>query len=307
MNTQEVNLKFRVPKTLSNVWTERGRLGRALLKQLIPNVGSVVLALVLFWVASAQAAPWNAPAQSPGNVPMTINYQGRLADPNGTPVDNTDPGLGMTFSLYTQETGGSPVWFESHTGVAVNDGLFSVRLGSVEPLTTDLLTGDLWLGIKVGNDDEMTPREKLEAVPYAMQAGMAHTVPDGSITLKKMGLSKYYVIKRDDTVKYTGPSGETSLDLTNCTAEGWCCNAENTICYYHKSDRDSMLEFSLEGAPSTGCLLLHDEDDKPRKMYYATDSGNQCHMGISCAKLRREGARESPIITNESYYWLCGW
>jgi hypothetical protein len=87
----------------------------------------------------------------------------------------------MTFSLYTQETGGSPVWSESHTGVEVSGGLFSVRLGSVEPLTTDLLTGDLWLGIKVGNDEEMSPREKLDAVPYAMQAGMAAEAAEATI------------------------------------------------------------------------------------------------------------------------------
>jgi hypothetical protein len=321
MNTQEVNLKFQVPKALSNLWAERARLSRALLKQLIPNVGSVVLALVLFWVTSAQAAPWNAPAQSPGNVPMTINYQGRLADPDGTPIDNTDPGLGMTFSLYTQETGGSPVWSESHTGVEVSGGLFSVRLGSVEPLTTDLLTGDLWLGIKVGNDEEMSPREKLDAVPYAMQAGMAHTVPDGSIgadqiaddavTLDKLGLGKYKFRRGgDDIVHYWGPSGQkTELDLSTCAAGEWCCNAEKTICYHYESGTDSILEFNLDGAPSLTCVLLHNEDDWPRYsqgIAYATDGGNQSHTDGDNAKFSREGVEGIPI-NNANYYWLCGW
>jgi hypothetical protein len=118
-------------------------------------------------------------------VPNIINYQGRLADASGNPVDNTNPGLGITFSLYTQQSGGSAVWSETHANTPVSQGLFSVKLGSVTPLTNDLLTGDLWLGIQVGADAEMTPREKLSAVPYAMVAGEVRELPIQSGELSK--------------------------------------------------------------------------------------------------------------------------
>ena len=57
------------------------------------------------------------------------------------------------------------MWSETHVNVPVSNGLFSVRLGSVNTFSTDTLTGDCWLGIRVGTDPEMAPREKLAAVP----------------------------------------------------------------------------------------------------------------------------------------------
>jgi hypothetical protein len=157
----------------------------------------------------------------------------------------------------------------------------------------------------------MSPREKLDAVPYAMQAGMAHTVPDGSITLEKMGLAKYTFGQIDQVVSYTGPSrSETTLDLSSCSAGEWCCNSENTICYHHESNEDSILEFSLKGAPSNQCTLLHIEDDKPDKsrgMYYATDASNNCNLGEQCVRLSKEGATGVPVSGYARYAWLCGW
>jgi len=97
------------------------------------------------------------------------------------------------------ESDGSPLWNETHANVPVAEGLFSVRLGSINALNTDLLGGDRWLGVQIGADPEMRPREKLNAVPYAMMAGKAEqaTIADsggpgftvidsyGSITLDK--------------------------------------------------------------------------------------------------------------------------
>ncbi len=163
------------------------KLSKSILKQLIPNAGSVILALLISWAVGVYAAPGRAPTQGAAAVPNVINYQGRLADASGNPIDNTSPGVGMNFALYAEETGGSAVWTQGFTTVPVSEGLFSVPL----QVDTNLLTGDLWLGIQVGADAEMTPREKLAAVPYAMQAGHAaeaDTVPDGSVTNKKLAL-----------------------------------------------------------------------------------------------------------------------
>jgi hypothetical protein len=154
---------------------------RRFLRWLTPNGGTLLLVVALIATAQVWAQPLASPTGAPGPSATTINYQGRLSDSGGDSIDNTNPGLGMTFSLYAEESGGSPVWTETHANVPVSDGLFSVRLGSVNALSTDLLGDDLWLGIQVGSDPEMTPREKLSAVPYAMVAGEALTVPDGSI------------------------------------------------------------------------------------------------------------------------------
>lgn len=112
----------------------------------------------------------------------TISYQGQLTNSSGQPLSATLP---MSFALYTTPTGGTAVWTETRSGanaVPVANGLFSMLLGSVTPLDPNLLNQDLWLGISVDGDAEMTPREKLGSVPYAVRAG---SVPDGSITQAK--------------------------------------------------------------------------------------------------------------------------
>ena len=94
----------------------------------------------------------------------------------------------MIFRLYSQGTGGAPLWEEQWTGsngVQVSDGLFNVMLGSLAPIPASLITSNssLFLGITVGTDDEMAPRVQLGSVPFAVQA---LTVPDGSVTTAKI-------------------------------------------------------------------------------------------------------------------------
>lgn len=168
-----------------------GRLRRFLLTQVTHTfITLAVLAAVLVGAVRVDALrgvlfPSVADA---GTSFTTINYQGRLAGADGTPIDNTNPGLGITFALYDTDTGGTPLWTETHANVPVSDGLFSVRLGSVTPLDTGYLTGDRWLGIQVGSDPEMTPREKLAAVPYAMRASVADQLADASFASNNVGV-----------------------------------------------------------------------------------------------------------------------
>jgi hypothetical protein len=163
-----------------------------LLSQLTHTAITVAVVAALFFGAArvgaldSVLAPTTATADSSFT---TINYQGRLGDAAGNPVDTTGAhdGLSMTFALYDADTGGTALWSETHANVPVSEGLFSVKLGSVNALSTELLNGDRWLGIQIGNDPEMAPREKLAAVPYAMVAGTALSVssldaPDGSPT-----------------------------------------------------------------------------------------------------------------------------
>ncbi len=168
-------------------------------RQFIPNAGTIVLVIVLLWAQQAGALGFLAPDAASTS---TISYQGRLADSSGNPVTNA--GLGMKFRLYNAATGGSALWTETYSGVPVNGGLFHVLLGSVTPIPASLFSSNstLYLGITVGADTEMTPREQLASAPYAMQASQALTVPDGSITtakiadgavtLSKLGEQPYY-------------------------------------------------------------------------------------------------------------------
>jgi len=307
-------------------WMER-QTGRFLVSQLAHTGLTLIILAVLFMggMQSGVLARMLTPAAaSVADTSLTtINYQGRLADAGGNPITDV---VTLQFAFYDSDVDGSLLWGpEIHPNVSVTEGLFSVRLGS-QPVpggidTSVLSGGDVWLETVV-EGETLSPREKLTAVPYAMQAGTALTVPDGSITTEKiadgavdlsaMGLAKYRFWRDGDKiVRYVGPSGErTTLDLESCSSEGWCCNAANTICYYRQAGEDAILEFSLENISSYACLLLHNDDDRTLRskgLYYAVDGGNDCHLGHQCARLSRENQPEYPITGWAGYAWLCGW
>ena len=52
-------------------------------------------------------------------VPQLMNYQGRLTDNGGNPLDTT---VSVTFTIYDDSTGGNPKWTELHPAVTVTDG-----------------------------------------------------------------------------------------------------------------------------------------------------------------------------------------
>ncbi|MBN1877650.1 MAG: hypothetical protein JXA33_25735 [Anaerolineae bacterium] len=153
----------------------------ALLRWLTPNGGTLILLAVFLVAQSVGAIPLPVRTIAPAwPAAPTINYQGRLADSAGTPINDT---VAMQFSLYDDPSAGSVLWGpESHLTVPVSDGLFSVGLGSQTTcgIPTNVLSGDVWLEITV-DGETLSPREQLRAVPYAMQARVALTVPDGSI------------------------------------------------------------------------------------------------------------------------------
>lgn len=123
-------------------------------------IALLILTALLVTGTLASPAPQIAPAGNTDST-TTISYQGHLTNADGTAVNGSLP---MTFKLYREPGGGTPVWTEQRSGnntVPVSDGLFSIALGSVTPIDIGLLDKPLWLGISVNNDAEMTPREQL--------------------------------------------------------------------------------------------------------------------------------------------------
>jgi len=129
-------------------------------KRWFPNAITLLLAALMVITQQVWAGPIASrlTAATTASSKTTINYQGYLTDSNGNPVDNS--ALQMAFRLYDVESGGTALWSETQSDVAVNDGLFSVLLGKNTPIPVDVLANhsDLWLGIAVGSDAEMAPR-----------------------------------------------------------------------------------------------------------------------------------------------------
>ena len=110
-------------------------------------------------------------------IPKKINYQGYLTDPQGTAIDGT---VSIVFFIYSQSSGGTALWTEAQT-VTVTDGMFSTNLGDTTPITLPF-DAPYYLGITIGSDSEMTPRQPLTSVAYAFRAKEADSVTDNAVT-----------------------------------------------------------------------------------------------------------------------------
>ena len=138
------------------------------------------------------------------DVPKLINHQAYLTNSTGAPVTAS---VSIVFTIYDAPSNGNALWSETQT-VAVNQGVFDVNLGSVNPI---VLAFDVpyYLGIKVGSDAEMTPRQALTSVSYAFRSSLANvanavadgsigtsSLANGSVTTAKLGVvcpDKYYL------------------------------------------------------------------------------------------------------------------
>lgn len=142
--------------------------------------GSALLLVSLLLISRASASSafvqtaslQPARLSAPGGGSSVIHYQGRLLDPT-TGQPKPDGAYTINFSLYTVETGGSPVWGETKS-IAVNRGLFSTLLGDTTLFPAGLFNGQvLYLGITVGSDPEAAPRQRISSVAYAIFASTA--------------------------------------------------------------------------------------------------------------------------------------
>jgi hypothetical protein len=157
--------------------------------------------LVAAFVLTVEASP-----------PKTMNYQGRLTQPDGTPVNGD---VSIVFRLYEAAVGGIVLWSESHT-VAVSQGYFDVQLGTKIALTAALFQNPLFLGVTVGTDSEMTPRRPLSSVPSAFRAFRAQFQATGFALYRIaggcLGANQVTTESACDTLlcQYEGPCGSFS-------------------------------------------------------------------------------------------------
>jgi hypothetical protein len=129
----------------------------------------------LAWVAAAWAL--FLPGAATAAVPWVMNFSGRLASGAG---DFTGTAY-VTITLYDDplaSDAGHFLWSETQD-TFVDAGRFHLLLGADpgNPLPARALLGpDLYAGIKVGQDVEMTPRIRVASVPFALRAEDAATL-----------------------------------------------------------------------------------------------------------------------------------
>lgn len=143
-------------------------------------------------------------------VPSVLTEQGRLLDSTGNPATGS---VSITFTVYDAATGGASLWTETQN-VTLDSGYFSARLGETTAIGATVFNGSTrYLGVKVGSDPEMTPRQTLVSVPYALMANNAvGDITPTSITVNGTQIvnsSGNWVGPTTGMQGATGPTGPT--------------------------------------------------------------------------------------------------
>lgn len=106
-----------------------------------------------------------------------INFQGKITNPDGTNITNGS--YSIRFRMYSSPsldaantcTANSCLWEETKS-ITITDGIFQTALGDTTALPglVDFNTNNIYLGIKVAADLEMSPRVRFTASPYAFNS-----------------------------------------------------------------------------------------------------------------------------------------
>ncbi len=107
-----------------------------------------------------------------------MNYQGRLLNDQGVPVTGS---YNFTVGIWDAAAAGTLKYEEVHSGVSVNDGVYSFLVGTQTKTGGDSEwdinlwnTNPIYLEITV-NSETLSPRQRIAAAPYAYQANLALT------------------------------------------------------------------------------------------------------------------------------------
>jgi hypothetical protein len=134
---------------------------------------------VLLMAASLTAARAGAGQSSSAaavSIPQQISFKGAVTAPDGKPATGVLP---VTFLIYEEDEGGSPLWIETQDVTLDATGHYTVMLGARTRggLPAELFASKAarWLGVEP-QGLPVQPRVPLVSVPYAFKAGDAETI-----------------------------------------------------------------------------------------------------------------------------------
>jgi len=140
------------------------------------RIGCVVVGFLSLVLSLVQLPFAQTPTQTASALPRLVRFAGTAKDLNGNPLTGV---VGITFALYSEQTGGASLWLEAQNVTADSNGHYTALLGSTKPdgLPADLFTSEQahWVGVQVSGQEEQ-PRVLLVSAPYALKAGDAETI-----------------------------------------------------------------------------------------------------------------------------------
>lgn len=168
------------------------------------TVLTFILVVMLISVASA-------------DVPTMINYQGKLTDNAGDPIDTT---VDILFTICVDSAGVLCIWGETQPGVEIVDGLFNVKLGSVVSIDPDVfIDDDRWMHIKIGGSggEDIEPPTEFLTSPYAFNS----TYADTSFNIANDSVTSQSIANGTIQFQDIGSNGAVDGDVMKFNGSQW--------------------------------------------------------------------------------------
>ena len=119
-------------------------------------------------------------------IPHVISFQGAITDSKGNKLP--DGNYDVTFKLYNQAEGGTPLWLEKYNTLKIENGNLQILLGRKNKANPIAARFDkkLYLAISINGELETYKRIELGGSAYSLGSEYAENVADSSITTEKI-------------------------------------------------------------------------------------------------------------------------
>jgi len=174
-----------------------------------------------------------------------LKFSGTLLDERGGAMKGP---MGVTFALYTEQSGGAALWLETQNVKPDENGNYSILLGaaSAKGIPQELfVSGDArWLGVQVEGRAEQA-RVLLVSVPYALKAGDAETLgglPPSAFAQAHTSLAEPSSTAPSSSLLF--PVAAASTASVNASSDPNVTTAGGTVNFIPKFDTPSDIKTS---------------------------------------------------------------
>jgi hypothetical protein len=203
-----------------------------------PILAAIRLCAFLSCLCALQAQQISSTLKSVDALPRLVRFAGTAKDAGGVPLTGV---VGITFALYSEQTGGGALWMETQNVQADGNGRFTVLLGAGKPdgLPTDIFTSGQarWLGAQIAGQAEQS-RTLLVSAPYALKAGDSETV--GGLPASAFALANPAAVNETKSGSAVAAKAQNQMPAANPAVTG-----KGTIGYVPMWDTTSDIVDSV--------------------------------------------------------------